>query len=169
MTQIRQQFQSLPFRRELCGSLTGALLLGSVLGALCAKCFDPAVIRQFGLFSAQSLCAVPVIRRLLRAALLPSFLSLLLVSRKRNGFFPLFFLKGFLMTVVLCGLLTAEPGGWRCLAAILVENALSLPMLLFTAAVWREETTGQCPHLFLLSFVSFFSFFGALLAGMIVS
>ena len=168
MTQIRQRFHPLEFRREFCVWLTGAILLGSVFGALCAKCLDPDTIRRFQFFSTPTFSNVPLVRRVFRATLFPAFLSLLFVTRNRNGFFLLFFLKGFFLTVVLCGSISAESRRWLSQAAILLENIVSLPALLFIAAVWLGESTQQSQRLSLLIPAICFSILGTLFSALLL-
>lgn len=148
---VRRCFCTVPFRRETCIKLSVFLLLGSVLGALCAKWMIQSEAVYLDVFSEASRDHASLVRSLLRSAILPAFMSVALVVRSRGMIALLFLAKGFLISYLLCAASICGAGAGRVLfTKLLMEAALTLPVLLYVGTVWTEDTRRGASHLFLL-------------------
>lgn len=108
--------------RASCLRLLAALLVGSVVGALCARLQSAAfsvpafTLRQFDFFPS-----------LLRAMLFPGLLVVAFLLRRRFLFYVLFFSKGFFLAYVLCAFALRDAEQLPSLLPVLILRAL-LPL-----------------------------------------
>ena len=165
---VRHGFLSMQFRRETCMKLSLFLLLGSLLGSLCAKWVIRSENVSFAALLADAWEPCPLIRSLLRSAVFPSLMSAAMVLRSRGVFSLLFFAKGFLFCYVLC---VFTIGGSEVNSSffmrLLTETVLPLPTLLYVGTVWSEDTRRGSSHLLLLLISAGVCFLSVFLAGIL--
>ena len=146
MAQLRVFTGGFRFNRLEQHRLLAFLLLGSLMGAFCAKWSECVLNVSF----LPQLRSLPLLRMWFRALLFPMLLLGALTLRDKSLFRLLFFGRGFAVSFSLCvfaisGLLTRR----ELLLMVLLERVLPLPLHLMVGSVWAAETDDGFPELWL--------------------
>lgn len=170
MTQLQRSFRKLRFDRAACRLLLLCLLSGAVLGAFLSRLQAAALTGWEPEGLLRELSRVSFLRRWFLASVFPLLMSLALVLGRRWLLALLFFLRGALVSCLLCGLTAA--GGGTCLIALfpmlLLRVGLPMPVFLFAGSVWMEEISEPEPKLWLLIPMLAAAFSGVLLETLLV-
>ena len=129
------------FPGPMIGPIFLSMLVGSLFGAFCA-CLQNRGLQPFQTGPQGN---GDLLQILLRCARFPALLTAALLLRRRFLFYFLFFLKGALISFVLCTLAVSGIADYPAiLFRVFCECVVPLPALLYLGSAWSSEP--DCPR-----------------------